>query len=248
MEFLLQDNLILPFLATLGASLAVFAVQAINRYEKQQKQKIYAANYMLDVAYRILSSTITVKQRTIIPHIEATKRIMEGDEELLHKTLLSDEFDILKAKGMHFSHLPNEYKLNVGYDDIELVQMFDALVYLYEEDENRKHLNDFVKENLKSMNGFLSMSLDKRNDILNTYWDILSSLDHEANRVMFFVRDAVLPRLHSYIRERQFVLFRTSKAKNKIEAISTLIEENNDLLPDSDYMEQVRNGGIQREL
>lgn len=248
MGFLLQDNLLLPFLATLGASLAVIGVQAINRFETQQKQKIYAANYMLDVAYRILSSTITVKQRTILPHIEATKRIMEGDEELLEKTFLSDEFDILKAKGMRFSHLPNEYKLHVGYDDIELVQMFDTLVYLYEEDQNRKHLNEFVKENLKSMNGFLSMAPEKQNDVLNTYWDILSSLDHEANRVMFFVRDVVVPRLHAYIKEFQFILFRTGKAKKKIGAISALAEEYKEILPGPDYMESVRTGGIQREL
>lgn len=248
MEFLLQDNLLLPFLATLGASLAVIGVQAISRYMKEQKQKIYAANYMLDVAYRILSSTITVKQRTIIPHIEAAKRIMKGDEELLEKTLLLDEFDILKAKGMRFSHLPNEYKLHVGYDDIELVQMFDALVYLYEEDENRRHLNEFVKQNLKSMDGFLSMDSAKQNDVLNTYWDILSSLDHEANRVMIFVRDVVLPRLHAYIKEFQFILFRTGKVNNKIGVISALIEEYKELFPEPDYMEYVRTGGIQREL
>ncbi|MEW8338598.1 MAG: hypothetical protein AB2708_02035 [Candidatus Thiodiazotropha taylori] len=203
---------------------------------------------MLDVAYRILASTSTVKQKTISPHIEATKRIMKGDDELLEKTLLADEFDILKAKGMIFSHLPNEYKLHIGYDDIELVQMFDALVYLYEEDENRKHLNEFVKGNLKSMNGFLSMAPEKQHDVLNTYWDILSSLDHETNRVMFFVRDVVLPRLNTYTKEFQFALFRTGKVKKKIGAISALIEEYKELLPDPDYMENVRTGGIQREL
>ena len=248
MEYLLQEKLLLPFLATLGASLAVLGIHAITRYEIEQKQRIYAVNYMLDVAYRILSSALIVKQHTIIPHIEATKRIMGGDDDLLEKTFLADEFDILKAKSMRFSHLPNDYKLLVGYDDIELVQLFDTLVYLYELDENRSHLNEFVKQNLKSMNGFLSLGSEKRNDVLNTYWDILSSLDHEENRLLVFVRDVVSPRLKSYINGHQFLLFRTSNGKKKIGDIDVLIEENKGLFPEPDYMEKVRYGGIQREL
>lgn len=248
MEYLLQDKLLLPFLATLGASLAVLGIQAINRYEIEKKKQIYAVNYMLDVAYRILSSVLIVKQHTILPHIEATKRIMRGDDDLLEKTLLSDEFDILKATSMQFSHLPNDYKLHVGYDDIELVQMFDTLVYLYGLDENRAHLNEFVKRNLKSMSGFMSMGSERRNDVLNTYWDILSSLNHEEDRLLVFIRDVVSPRLKSYINGYQFFLFRTSSAKKKIEAIEVIVEENKDLFSDPGYMEKVRHGGIQREL
>ncbi len=248
MEFLLQDKILFPFLATLGASLAVIGIQALTRYEREQKKRIYAVNYMLDVAFRILSSALIVKQHTIIPHIEATKRIMDGDDNLLKTTLLSDEFDILKTKGMHFSHLPNDYKLYVGYDDIELVQMFDTLVYLYESDENRSHLNIFVKDNLKSMAGFLSLDNEQRNDVLNTYWDILSSLEHEENRLLVFVRDVVSLRLKSYIKGYQFLLFRTSNAEKKIGDIENLIEENKKLFPKPNYMEKVRHGGIQREL
>lgn len=248
MEFLLQDKILLPFLATLGAALAVIGIQALTRYEREQRQRIYAVSYMLDVAFRILSSALIIKQHTIIPHIKATKRIMSGDDDLLKKTLLSDEFDILKAKGMHFSHLPNDYKLHVGYDDIELVQMFDTLVYLYESDENRSHLNIFVKDNLKSMANFLSLGNQQRNDVLNTYWDILSSLEHEENRLLVFVRDIVSPRLKSYIKGYQFLLFRTSSAKKKIEDIESLIEKSEKLFPKPDCMERVKHGGIQGEL
>lgn len=248
MDFFSNENLLLPFLATLGASLAVIGIQAITLYVRGQKQRIYTANYILDVAFRVLSSTITIKKHTIIPHIEATKRIMKGDDELLEKTLLCDEFDILKAKAMSFSHLPNEYKLLVGYDDIELVQIFDALIYLYELDENRTHLNEFVKQNLKSMDGFLSEEENVQHDILNTYWDILDSLDHEANRIMLFVRDTVSPKLSKYVNGFQFTFFRTSGANEKIKFIDSLVEENKSLYPEPGYMEKVRLGGIQREL
>lgn len=248
MEFLSNENLLLPFLATLGASLAVIGMQVMARYVKEQKQRVYSANYMLDVAFRVLSSTIIIKKHTIIPHIEATKRIMKGDDELLEKTLLSDEFDILKAKAMSYSHLPNEYKLLVGYDDIELVQIFDTLIYSYELDDNRVHLIEFVKHNLKSMDGFLSKEENIQHDILNTYWDILESLNHEANRIMVFVRDIVSPRLSKYVNGSQFILFRTSGATEKVKLINSMIENDKELFPDPGYMEKVRHGGIQGEL
>lgn len=244
----MNEKIYLPLLATLGASLAVIGFQAINRYEKEQKQKIYAINYMLDVAFRILSSTLVIKNHTIVPHIEATKRIIKGDSELLKKMLLTDEFDILKAGPMDFSHLPNEFKVLVGYDDIELVQMFDTFLYVTSIDENRLHLIEFVKSNLKSANNFLSKETQEREDILNTYWDILESLDHEQRRVLVFVRDILLPSLCHYVGGYQFLIFRTSPAKKKISTIVSLIEENIDSFPEEGYMEKVRHGGIQGAL
>lgn len=248
MEFLMNEKIYLPLLATLGASLAVIGFQAINRYEKEQKQKIYAINYMLDVAFRILSSTLVIKNHTIAPHIEATKRIIKGDSELLKEMLLTDEFDILKAGPMDFSHLPNEFKVLVGYDDIELVQMFDTFLYVSGIDENRLHLIEFVKSNLKSAKNFLSKEMQEREDILNTYWDILESLAHEQRRVLVFVRDMLLPSLCHYMKGYQFLLFRTSPAKKKISNIVSLIEENVDSFPEEGYMEKVRHGGIQGAL
>ena len=248
MEFLTNEKLLLPLLATLGASLAVIGFQALNRYEKEKMQRIYAVNYMLDVAFRVLSSTLVVKNHTILPHIEATKRILKGDSELLEKTLLTDEFDILKASPMSFAHLPNEFKVLVGYDDIELVQMFDTFLYVYSVDENRIHLIEFVKSDLKSVNEFLSKKSEEREDILNTYWDILESLDHESNRILVFVRDLLLPKLSQYISGHQFFLFRTSVAKDKVVSILSLIESNQDSFPEKGYMEKVRHSGIQGAL
>ena len=244
----MNEKIYLPLLATLGASLAIIGFQAINRYEKEQKQRVYAVNYMLDVAYRILSSTLVIKNHTIVPHIEATKRIIKGDSELLEQMLLTDEFDILKASPMEFSHLPNEFKVLVGYDDIELVQMFDTFLYVSGADENRLHLLEFVKSNLKQVNDYLSKSEEEREDILSTYWDILESLDHEQRRVLVFVRDMLLPSLNHYINGYQFLLFRTSVAKNKISSIVSLVKENMDSFPEEGYMEKVRHGGIQGAL
>ena len=248
MEFLTNENLYLPLLTTLGASLAVIAFQAINLYEKEKKQRIYTVNYMLDVAFKIMSSTLVVKNHTILPHIEATKRILKGDSELLNQMLLTDEFDILKARPMLFKHLPNEFKVLVGYDNIELVQTFDTLLYIYGTDENREHLLEFVRSNLKKANKLLSEGKEEQQDILNTYWDILESLDHESSRVLLFVRDILLPNLTSYISGYQFFLFRTSVAKNRIATITSLIESNQDSFPEESYMEKIKHGGIQRAL
>ncbi len=248
MELLFDDKFLIPLLATLGASLAVIGMQAISNYVKDKKQKIYTATYMLDVSYRLFHSVLIVKIHTIEPHIEATKRIIGGDEDLLSKTFLSDEFDILKSGSISFSHLPNEYKLLVGYDDIEIIQMFHTLLYLYETDENRKHLNEFVKNNLKSTHDFLSKNREQQLDVLYTYFDLLNTLDHESNRVIVFVSGVALPKLENYINSRQFMFFSTSRAKENVNKIKDLLVENKGSIPEPDYMEKVREGGIQGEL
>ena len=46
----------------------------------------------------------------------------------------------------------------------------------------------------------------------------------------------------------QFLFFRTSQAKKKIEAIVSTIENNHDIFPDYDYMEKTKHGGIQGAL
>jgi len=248
MNFLTDEKFLIPLLATLGASLAVIGMQFIAGYIKDQKKKIYAATYMLDVSFRILSSMLIVKNHTIVPHIEATERIADGDEDLLRTMFLSDEFDILKAEPPKFSHLPNEFKLLVGYDDIEIVQIFDTLVYGYQLDENRVHLNEFVKHNLKSTLGFLAKDKHTQSDVLFTYHDLLTTLDHEANRTIHFAVYIALPRLEKYIGECQFLLFSTKNAKNKVKQMNKLIEINNDSIPEPEYMGMVRLGGIQGEL
>ncbi len=58
---------------------------------------------MTDVTVRLLQSSLIIQGKTILPHIEATKRILKGDSELLEKTLLADEFDILTDSPKRFN-------------------------------------------------------------------------------------------------------------------------------------------------
>ena len=58
----------------------------------------------------------------------------------------------------------------------------------------------------------------------------------------------LVPSLNSYIKGNQFIIFRTSTAKNKISSITSLIESNPDSFPEEGYMEEVRKGGIQSAL
>ncbi|MCK5092142.1 MAG: hypothetical protein KAR30_06400, partial [Gammaproteobacteria bacterium] len=207
MEFLLNEKFIIPFLSILGASSTIILMQFIARRVKETKQRIYAVSYICDVSIRILSSEFILARHTIKPHIEATKRIVEGDEGLLAKTFLSNEFDILTAGALDFSHLPNEYSLQIGYDDIKLVQMYDMLLYLHKNETNRLSLNKFVKENLKSMEEFLSIPEEKQKDILYTYYDYLTSLEHESNRVIFFILNNIIPAMKEYLTSYRFWLY-----------------------------------------
>lgn len=248
MSIFTNDNLVLPFLATLGASVAVIGMQFIFRQIHEKRQKLYSSAYILDVAYRIAYSEITLKRHTIEPHIEATERMAKGDEELINNAFLTDEFDILKAPPMQFTHLPNEYQLLIGGDDIEIVQMFNTLLYLHENDINREDLNSYVKKHLKSVHDFLQYTPEKQLDLLFTYHDHLTSLNHESTRIIVFVWEMILPKIKAYIKQFQFLLFSTKQARLNIQKLETLFNENSDLLPDKDYMDKVKMGGIQGEL
>lgn len=248
LEFFLNEKFIIPLLATLGASSTIILMQFYARRVKETKQKIYAVNYICDVAYRILFSEFILLRHTIKPHIEVTERITEGDHELLTKTFLTDEFDILKAHSPSFSHLPNEFSLQIGYDDINLVQIFETLLYLSSSEINRKDLNEFVKNNLKSMDSFVAKTGEEQQGILYTYHDYLTSLEHESNRIVIFILRNLRPAMKKYIGSYRFWLYSTKNAKNIINQTLLLAKENKDLIPEKDYMEKVKNGGIQGEL
>ncbi|NJA05490.1 hypothetical protein HC024_07100 [Methylococcaceae bacterium WWC4] len=197
---------------------------------------------------RILSSELIVLIHTIKPHIEASYRITKGDQKLLETMLLTDEFDVLTEPGPDFSHIPNEFSLQLGYDNLELVQVYDALLYLFRSDSTRKSLNEFVKEKLKSMDEFLKKDEPERIDILNTYIDYLDRLKHEANRLIFMISYNVLPRLEVYLLSYKFWFYCTNHAKKTIRMIKEIIERNAEYIPEPDFMEKVRNGGIQNEI
>lgn len=173
MAFLTDEKFLIPFLsalfATLGASLTILLIQFINRHIKDKKKKIYASSYITDVCFRVLTSNLILKKHTVIPHIEAVKRILKGDEELLNTMFLADEFDMLTDKSFDFNILSEEYKILLGCDDISLIQSYETLIYMIRNDKTRTNFNDFVKQNLKSEHLFKNQSPDKQSDILNTY-------------------------------------------------------------------------------
>ncbi len=123
---------------------------------------------------------------------------MEGDNELLTKMFLADEFDILKAPSPEANHLPKDYMLLLGYDDIYLSSSYEMLLYLESSDLERQELNEFVKNKLKNMHSFFKLSEGEKVDILHDYYDRLTSIEHASKRKVFFIVYSLLPRFSAY--------------------------------------------------
>ncbi|OJI36028.1 hypothetical protein [Vibrio vulnificus] len=140
---MLSEKLFLPFLATLGASLTVLFIQFNTRRVRESKQKVYATSYVFHQCHNILFSELSIMKATVVPHIKAIERILEGDNELLTKMFLADEFDILKAPSPEANHLPKDYMLLLGYDDIYLSSSYEMLLYLESSDLERQELGVF---------------------------------------------------------------------------------------------------------
>ncbi len=201
---------------------------------------------MTDVAVKLLQSSLIIQHNTILPHIEATKKILKGDLDLLNKTFLADEFDILTDSTMKFNHLPEEYKVLIGYDNLRIVQCFETILYLHENESKRKSFNEFVKNNLKAMLAFQEKNQRDQEDILNTYWDYLSSLQHEENRIIAMITHIFLPYIKKYLSQRcSFSCY-----KNEVHSMLTLYEqlkeEYRDLIPTTDFFKKSVSGGIQK--
>ena len=243
-----NESFLLPFYSTVSAALVLMLLQYLHRLVRERKQKLYAVAYILDVAFRLQRSAFILIRHTLDPHIETTKRILDGDAKLLETTFLADEFDILKAGPMAFNHLSEESKVLLGYDDIELVQAFDSATYISTLDENRRDLNDFVKHNLKDQNRFQSLTAEQRQAILFTYWDCLSSLKLEEERTIFFIANIIVPKIETYLAQWQFLLFSTKASKRSLDRIAIDQREYAELLPEPDFMEKRRTSGIQSIL
>ena len=78
-DFLKDEKFLIPFLSTLGAALAIIIGQQIFGFSTRQKKKLYCIAYISDVADRLLFSNLIVKKNTILPHIKATKEIINAD-------------------------------------------------------------------------------------------------------------------------------------------------------------------------
>ena len=98
------------------------------------------------------------------------------------------------------------------------------------------------------MDGFLKKEDSERIDILNSYIDYLYRLEHEANRLIFMIAYNVLPKLEEYISSYRFALYSTKHAKKTIEMTKKILRDNAEHIPKQDFMEKVKNGGVQSEL
>lgn len=244
----LTTGLWLPFLATAGASFTILLVQTLNQYRKEHRQRLYAVGYMADVIHKLVESELIIQKHTIRPHIEATKRILSGDHKLLELTLDSDEFDILSAGPITFMNLPDDHKLLVGYDNIQILQAFDTLLYLHIDDTNRLALRDFVAVELKSKKKFLEIDRDHQTDVLNTYWDYLRALEHEGRRLIAFSLYILVPLLREYVGSKKFMLFRTKSIAETLERLEGLQKQYQEFIPGPEFFQQSRDGGIQGAL
>jgi hypothetical protein len=245
-EFLLNPNLLIPFLSTISAALTIIFLHFIQRYINDRKKKLYAIAYMVDVSFKLLYTNLLLQNNTILPHIEASKRMISGDQDLLDIMFSADEFDILTDNIMGFSHLPEEYKILIGYDDIKLLQEFETILYLNRNDKTGKNFNEFVKQNLKSETLFKNKNHDEQIDILKIYGDYLDKIKHETNRVIASVFYLFLPSIREYI-DRKYFLFCSKRNITTILERTTLLQEKfKGIIPESNFFEKSIQGGIQK--
>ena len=245
-DFILNPQFLIPFLSTAGASLTIIFLQFIHRVDNDRKKKLYTVAYMTDVSVRLLQMSLILNKNTIIPHIEAAKKMIAGDQELLNKTFLADEFDILTDGAIDFNNLPEEHKVLVGYDDIQLLQAFEAILYLNKIDKTKNTLNDFVKLNLKSELSFANKSLNEQADTLRTYWDYLDKLGHEEDRIIAFVLHIFLPSVRQYINRKSFLLYSKKNITTQLDRAAELHNTYSSIIPDLSFFEKSVSGGIQK--
>jgi len=246
MGFFSSESFLTPFLATLGASLTIIVLQFIQKDRKDKDKKMYAISYVAEVCYQILNSNLIIKRHTIIPHIEATTKMIEGDDELLKIAFSTDEFDILTDQSFDFNLLPEEYKVLLGCDDIRLVQSYEILVYMEKNERLRLEFNKFVKQNLKSEYCFRSQTSEKQKDILNTYRDYLYNLEKETNRSISLIRDLFLLAMKKYIARKDFWFYSKKNVSKIMQQIKFQLDEFQDILPDRDFIPKSIKGGIQK--
>jgi len=246
--FFSSSEFLVPFLSTLFASLTVIYLSFTHHRRSEARKRLFAVSYIADISYRIAASTFILRKHTLLPHIEAATKMFEGDHELLENCFLYDDFNVLTDSPMSFQALPEDQKVLIGLDDIDLLQAFEAILYLHSDHGKRRDLNAFVRENLSSSREFSLLSEEEQRDVLRRYRDLLYRADHQANRIVWFIYYIVLPSIHKYIHLRQFVLYSKKTAKKKIGQIVQTIDEYRPLLPDQDYMQRVKMQGIQQAL
>lgn len=248
LELILNPAFYIPLLSTAGASLTIIVLQSIHGIDKERKQKLFATSYMTSIAVRLLQSSLVIKNNTITPHIKAAKKILTGDKDLLETMFLSDEFDILSEQYINYSGVPENHKILIGYDNIDLLQTFETMVYLSSITSSNNDFNNFVKDNLKNSILFFGKTEDERNEILNIYWDYLSKIEHREDRLIAFILYIALPLIDSYTKQRQFMLYKKQNFHNHFKQVSLICEKYKNILPNKDFFHKSVSGGIQNAV
>jgi hypothetical protein len=244
-----MNDFTILFCSTVAASLTMIILQSIWQFVIDRRKKLYAITYFLDMSFRMMFSAVFLNKHTIIPHIEATKRIIKGDQVLLNTMFLADDFDVLTDEPFQFNVLPEEYKVLIGLDDINLIQSYEFLAYTSRNTVNRKAFNEFVRNNLKSQLKFGQESEDIRNDILNTYWDYMDKLQRDENRIVFHVLYTAVPQVKEYVQRKEFLFFSKKNINRILSRIDSIVSEYKDILPEEGKtIQDVVTGGIQRAL
>lgn len=247
-QTLIQVNLIMPFLATLGASLTIIFLQFIARHYSNRQKKLYAVTCIADISYRILYSELFLKKNTVLPHIEAAKRIIAGDKKLLETMFLVDEFDVLNDAPFDFEMLSEEQKILLGIDNIDLLQAYGIIVYSSKNDNIQKVFNEFVKNNLKSAHSFDQKSPDIQRDILNTYWDYLEKILRGEDRTISFIVYILVPYIKKYAKRIQLPFFSSKSLGEKLKCMEEITANFQDIIPDKSFFEKIDGSGIQKVL
>ena len=247
-KFLLNEKFLIPFLSTLGASLAIIIGQQFFVFSSRQRKKLYCINYILVIADGLLYSNLIVKKKTILPHIEATERIISGDLGLLDVMFKADEFDILTGPNVEFNHLPEEYKLLVGYESMQTLQAIEYFKTIYSDGSAKSNLNLFLRENLKRELQFKSKPKTEQDDILNSYWDYLDQVDRNIDMTTGFISNVLVPTIEKYKRNFGFLFFSKKEISQKLKRIKKLQTEFSELIPTRERIQSNLDDGIQKVL
>jgi|GEM_PF-2533234 len=247
-EVFAKDAFYLPFASTVSAALVLLLLQFIARIVTEQRKKLYAVAYTLDSCFRALNSSAIILRHTVNPHIEAAKRILEGEHELLQKMFLSGDFDILTDDTPHFDHLTTDTKVLLGGDDVELVQLADTLNNLCANDRKERALNSFVAQNLGDFHVFASLEESRRNAIVAAYWDHLEGIRINLERLIAFIAHIIAPRFVKYSKSWQFWCFARGSIRTAKQRLASSQEINSDLIPNSEFFFERVQSGIQRAL
>lgn len=243
-DFFYRDKFLVPFLATLVASLTILSVNNLNERSRRTSKKVYAATYIAESLRRALHSYLILKVDTIIPHLQAVDKVLDGDARILRALIENDEVEILQGKNFTFPSLPEDYKVLLGIDDVTIIQMWDTFRYLQETADAK---GPFASEEMRSFDIFMSLSQQRREQILRSRRDRLERSLHEADRIIHLVR-LFYPKIKQYMSGIAF-FFRAKKSFHHISVqIEQILEEYADLLPPADILEQRRCSGIKRAL